>query len=413
MSDSVASSGNDATGFSVESLIDEANKAWDGPEDTPSATDDATVESPAVPGAESGTTEQPKPVVAEDRGDGRDPKGRFASKGEKQQDTQDPAAKAPDALSPTQAPQAEATPETPPGDVSQQGDASPYSVRFNGRDFGIDGAVRTDTHLVIPVAQEETVSRYIGMGLKYETERETIKREKAQTAVEREMFTAETGPVMEEVKRLFDICALQDENQFAEAFTAYAWELRHSLPMLKERMELSKKRQELEIRERMSAPDPEQVAAQMTSTAVETAKGHLTQWKQDPQTKSLTDTDWTWIQARVDKDPRYFLQRAGQRLTPQEHEAGVSPGEVYFNHDKLVDLVNLRLEHRKDLVSAVEAQKRAVALAKENAARQAAGSVPPPPASGGADAAPVAEKGDSTKKAKSLDELKRELGVGW
>ncbi len=401
----------DVQGFS-ESLISEATKAWDEPE---TSTGDAppSAESPVVTGAESSTTEEVsnQPVVA-DRGDGRDDKGRFAPKGEKPAEApQDPGAKAPDATSPTQQP-AEATPETPQGEVEAEGTAEPYSVRFGGRDFAIEGAVRTGSHIVIPATQEQTINRYIGMGLKYETERETIKRDKAQTAIEREMFAAETGPVMEEVKRLFEICGLQDENQFAEAFTAYAWELRNSLPMLKERMELSKQKQELEIQRRMSAPDPEQVVAGLANGAVETAKSHLTDWKTDPQTKGLVDSDWTWIQARVEKDPTYFLQRAGQRLTEAELEAGVQPGEVYFNQEKLVDLVNLRLEHRKDLANAIAAQKQAVAIAKENAVRKQAGSVPPPPASGGADAAPVPEVA-AAKKFGSMDELKKDLGVGW
>lgn len=410
LSDSVAASKSDETEFSVESLINEANQAWDEPDDTPSGVDVATNESPATPGAEP-TAEPPTQEVL-DRGDGRDPKGRFAPKGEKPVE-QVPEAKAPDAAIPTQA-AAEATPETPPGQAEvEQGSPESYSVRFGGQDYQIPGAVRTESHVVIPREQEETVNRYIGMGLKYETEREAIKREKAQTAVEREIFTAETGPVMEEVKNLFDICSLPDEQQFAEAITAYVWKLRESIPILKERMELSKKRQELTIKERMSAPDPEEVAQHLHQTSVTTAEAHLASWKQDPQTKPLTETDWQWVQGRVKADPAYFLQRAGRQVTSEEAQAGVSPGEVYFNQAKLSDLVNIRLEHRRDLARAVEAQKQAVSLAKENAVRQAAGSVPPPPASGGADAAPAKAEESGNKKYGSLDELKKDLGVSW
>ena len=251
------------------------------------------------------------------------------------------------------------------------------------------------------------------MGLKYETERETIKREKAQTAVEREMFVAETGPVMEEVKNLFEICSLPDEQKFAEAITDYVWKLRQSIPILKERMELSKTRQELAIKERMSAPDPEQVAQQLHQSSVTTAEAHLASWKQDPQTKPLTETDWAWVQGRVKSDPAYFLQRAGKQLTADEQAQGITPGEVYFNRAKLEDLVGIRLEHRREIAKAVVAQKQAVSLAKQNAVRQAAGSVPPPPASGGADAAPAKAEEGADRKYKNLDELKKDLGVGW
>lgn len=407
---------SDGSGFSVESLINEANKAWDEPDDTSSGTDTNVGESPGVAGAESSTPEQPVQEVVADRGDGRDQKGRFAPKGEKPDEVQDGAAKAPEAVpSPTQD-QAKAAPETPPGTSEPpkaEGSAEPFSVRYGGKDYEIPGAVRTDTHVVIPRAQEETISRYVGMGLKYETERETVKQEKARLAVERDMFAAETGPVMEEVKRLFEIAALSDEEEFAKQFSAYAWQLRTELPLLRERMELSKRRQELEIRERMSAPDPEQAAQQLATSAFETAQGHLAQWKSDPQTKAMTEEDWRWVTGRVEKDPAHFLAKAGQRLTSEEQENGVQPGEVYFRQDRLVDLVNIRLEHRTALAQAVEAQKKAVALAKENATRQASGSVPPPPASGGADSAPAATESGAPQSYKSMDELKKALGVAW
>lgn len=418
MSGEAAPTVSDGTGFSVESLIEQATRAWDEPDESPPETGGASRADEVPPtetGVESGAVAQEGTPA--DRGDGRDAKGRFAPKGEKEvQDPQDQPAKAADENvdSPTQAPKAEATPETPPGDaVVGEVTASPFTVRFGGKDYGIEGAVRTDTHILIPAAQEETVGRYIGMGLKYETERGQIKQEKAQLSVEREMFTAETGPVMEEVKNLFAICAIQDPNEFAEKFSAYAWELRTSLPLLRERMELSKSRQELEVQRRMAAPDPETVAQQHSSLAFDTAKNHLADWKRDPQTKAMTDEDWRWIEARIQRDPLYFLHRAGERLTAEESEAGVQPGEVYFAVPKLLDVVNTRLEHRRDLVSALEAQKKAVSLAKENAIRQSRTTVPPPPASGGADAAPAAIEENGNKKFGSMAELKKALGVAF
>ena len=405
----------DAQGFSVESLIDEANKAWDEPDDTPSGTELSDGGSPDAASAESpapGST--PEPNVLTDRGDGRDPKGRFVSKETGQQDParpeDDPAKAAPSPAPSLPTPEAAKAPlENPPG--PEGGPAQPYSVRFGGRDFDVPGAVRTATHTVIPNDQEPVVSRYIGMGLKYETERDQIKRDKAQTAIEREMFTAETGPVMEAVKELFAIAGLQDEEQFATEFTKYAWELRNSLPILRERMELSRQRQELAVRERVNAPDPETVAQQLFQGAVETVRGHIGQWQHDPTAKALHQEDWQWVEGRVQRDPAYFLQRAGQRLTQEEQQAGVSPGEVYFNQQKLVDLVNDRLEWRTELEHRDQEARRAVEVAKQNAVRQA-GSVPPPPPAGGADVS-TSERDDSPKKYSSMAELKKDLGVSW
>jgi len=417
VSEDAAVSVPDGSGFSVESLIDEANRAWDRPDDTPSGTEPQATEdtaSPEVRSAESPTPEPSTQEVVTDRGDGRDAKGRFAPKGEPA-GKQDQAAEVPeDAVSPTQEPKAEAPPETPLGEAAKavEDQAQPYSVRFNGRDYEIPGAVRTEGHLVIPIEQEETISRYVGMGLKYETERETVKQEKARLAVEREMFTAETGPVMEEVKRLFEIAGLPDEEQFATAFTQYAWELRNSLPLLRERMELSKQRQEIAIQKRMNAPDPEVQAEQLATSTFTTAQQHLSTWRTDPQLKSFKDEDLGWVMNRVQRDPASFLKRAGERLTPTEAEAGVSPGEVYFNQTKLLELVNDRLEWRTELERRDAEARKAVAEAKKNALRQANGVVNPPPVSGGADGPPSPES-TGPKQYTSLDDLKRDLGVAW
>jgi hypothetical protein len=249
------------------------------------------------------------------------------------------------------------------------------------------------------------------MGLKYETERDQIKRDKAQTAIEREMFSAETGPVMEAVKELFDIVGQKDEEVFADQLTKYAWELRGELPLLRERMELNRQRQQFEIERRMSAPDPEAVAQQLFQGAVETVRGHIGQWQHDPQVQSLHQDDWQWVEGRVQRDPAFFLQRAGQRLSPEEQHAGVNPGEVYFNQQKLVDLVNDRLEWRVELERRDKEARQAVEVAKQNAVRQA-GAVPPPPPAGGADLS-TSQRDDSPKKYQTLDELKKDLGVSW
>jgi hypothetical protein len=414
VSDEAAVSVPDGSGFSVESLISEATKAWDEPDDTPPGSDTAApdTESPEGASAESPPQEQSSTEVVADRGDGRDSKGRFAPKGEAQE--QDAGAKAPDAVppSPTAEPQAEATPQTPPGTEEAVADQpQPFSVRFAGQDYAIPGAVRTANHIVIPADQESAVSRLIGRGLKYDATEHTLKEEKSRLAIQQEMFAAETGPVMEEVKRLFEIAGLPDENQFAEAFTKYAWELRQSLPLLRERMDLSKQRQEIEIQRRMSAPDPEVQAAQLAEGAVTTAQQHLSQWRSNPQVKSMTDDDWGWINNRVARDPAAFLARAGERLTPEEEQAGVRPGEVYFSTDKLLGLVNDRFEWRSELVHRDTEARKAIEQAKSNAVKLANGTVPPPP-TGAADSAQRKDE-DEPKVFTSLDDLKKDLGVFW
>lgn len=419
MLDAGAVSAPDGSGFSEESLIQEAFKAWDTPDEPTSGTEPPENTPPEASGAEPVATDPPSPDVLTDRGDGRDSKGRFAPKGEKQETAGTGEAEAPDATpSPTQATKAEAAPETPPGSneppkAEDAVTAEPFSVRYNGTDYAIPGAVRTDTHILIPRDQEDLIGRYIGRGLRFDTERETFKQERARLAVEREMFTAETGPVMEEVKRLFEIAALPDEEEFAKQFSAYAWQLRTELPLLRERMELSKKRQELAIRERLSQPDPEVQVQQLATSTIETAENHLTRWKSDPQTKAMTEDDWQWVRGKVTKDPANFLSRAGERLTPEEQQAGIQPGEVYFREDRLVELVNDRMEQRRAITEAIEAQKKAVALAKENATRRAAPTVPPPPTSGGADTAPVSVENGGPEQFKNLEELKRALNVAW
>lgn len=285
-------------------------------------------------------------------------------------------------------------PETP-----QEGTA--YAVRYGNRDYEVPGAVRTATHTVIPNESIETVTRYIGMGLKLESERSTIQREKAHLNVEREMFQAETGPVMEEVKNLFSLTADPVDESFAEKWLRYGLELRASMPILKERMELSKKRQELEIERRASLPDPEQQAAMLARNATEAATGHLQDFQRHPQFKPLTKGDWEGIQTRVNQNPNVFLRQAGQRLTPDEQAAGVEPGEVYFNYDRLMELVEDRLSTRTELQKEAERANQAIKIATENAARSQRETVPPPPAPTPTVSAPAQPpKGSTTYKSR-------------
>jgi hypothetical protein len=364
-----------------DSLSDEARAHWDKLDSESPLTPEATPEPPVS------TPEAPTVADTASRGDGRDEKGRFTRKGDPETPAppQDPSAKAPEGEvpkvdPPTPETPANATHEKPPGEGTSPEASQGYSVRYGGRDYEVPGAVRTATHTTIPNDQIDTVTRYIGMGLKLENERGTLQREKAELSVRREMFQAETGPVMEEVKNLFALTADPNDEAFAEKWLQYGLELRAQMPLLKERMELAKQRQEFEIQKRANLPDPETRAQQLNQNATEAATGHLQAFQRHPEFKALIQADWDAVETRVKRDPTAFLRRAGQRLTPEEQQAGVEPGEVYFDIDRLVGVVEERLSVRNEVLLAEQRAKQEIKIATENASRMQREVIPPPPA---------------------------------
>lgn len=382
-----------------DQMSTEARDYWNSLEESNLPTETTPESTESITPTQEATPETAAPEKAVDRGDGRDEKGRFASKGAAEtQET--PSAKAEaEGEPPTQ--EAEKAPGTPPGTVPQldtpQEVMEPYGVRYGGKDYVVPGAVRTSTHLVIPVDQEANITKYLGMGLKLEHEREAMRQEKAQVQSERELFQAEVGPVMEEVKRLFDLARIQDDEQFVTALVQYGAKLRQDLPLLEERMKFSKERAQWDIQRRQNQPDPEVFQQQLVQGAQQTAQQHIASMKAMPVAKEMTDEDWTWVQQRFQQDPMSFMGRAGERLTPEEEAAGVRPGEFYFLEDRFRDLAQLRLETRRELVRTAEAHRKAIEqatkTAKDNATRLAGETAPPPPAPAPAGTAPSKGKG--------------------
>lgn len=341
-----------------------------------------------------------------DRGDGRDPQGRFVPKGA----TNDPlSAVAPpaspaDGTAPTQAAQAPLDGVTPPPDGTAPplatsptsadpagrspdanaaaANAEPLVIPFGGTEFEIRGSRLTDDGLIVPKDQVQVLREFIGKGLKMEHERAAIKHEKAAVRQERELAAAEKKAFASQVDEQFAIAAMPDEMQFAEAWLAYGLELRSALPTLQRERELSQREAKLALQQRVNEPEPEEIQAQTEAAVAGAIQEQIAEWQQHPDLKVLTPADWAQVQQAALRDPGLYFYHVGARPTRQEQAAGLAPGDLAFRADRLGEAVSTRLSLRQEFVAEQQRMKQAAEEAKKVAALNASAMAKAPPVGG-------------------------------
>lgn len=354
-----------------------------------------------------------------DRGDGRDAQGRFVARATDPESTQEaPPAEAAADATPTPDPakaDAEAPREdTPAQEATPDAPAEPFAVRYGGRDLVVTGSVVTKEGIVIPLDQGETVRTLIGKGLKLDETREQLRRERIEVEAAKSTAKAETDALRGELEQLFAVAQIADDGEFARKGLEYLLELRQSLPLLRDRMELAKAKADFELQRRAAEPDPEQRAAELNRAFDVTVQQEMTRLRAHPELKAMQDADWQWIEQRIRSDPGQFLHRVGSQLQPWEQEHGFTPGEVVWHGPRFHELVKVRQQYRNDLLAATEngrkAQAEAARIAAQNARRQAAEAPPPPPAATPAGATPAPSTTTSQKPA-TYEDLRKELGL--
>lgn len=375
-----------------ESELDDAIGEWLDAEDAAGSPE--TAEASAETAADAETRDAP--IEANDRGDGRDAKGRFAPKGAESADSPE----APPANADASAQPMPGSPEVPPADAGtvpaeppqENADAlevQPLVVRVGQQDHAIPGAVVTPHGAVIPPESLQHLHEVYGRGIKYEAERQHIKTEKAQLAYERETHGVQMREAMREWDHFVGLARAvgeaKDEQQSLaalEALAQYGLDFIHKEPLLRERMDLARERAEIEVRRRSEAPDPEMQATQLRQATEQQVVGLFQQMQQAEPYKALTERDYSQLLARVHQEPQRYLRRAGERLTQEEAQAGVEPGELYFHQGALLADADLVAQVRRE-AQANEAKHRQALSAvqkaqEENQKRAAAPKVQPP-----------------------------------
>lgn len=381
----------------LDRWLDTDDEEDEAPEGVAPETPPVVSDAPAEPAPE--TDEPLIERAGEDRGDGRDAQGRFVGKeGEAQAD----APPAPDAAAQPATPGAEGEAPPPVADV-------PYAIRYNGQEIVVPGAKVTDEGVFIPKASAELVSAFLGKGVKLEYERADLRREKASVEIEK----ASVSSMKQEIDTLFKLAAEPDDQQFAEAWLAYGLELRQALPTLEREMALGKREAELRLREEMHRPDPEDQHQQVEQVVQQTIQSFVEAAKQHPDFSVMRDEDWASVSGFILQAPQSFLRQAGARLTPLEQQAGVQPGEWYFDQDRAVALARSVLAPRK---AALEAERRAQQaieeskrVAEQNAKKLASAQPRASAPSSAARKPPVRPATEEDEDDMSFEALKREF----
>lgn len=374
------------------------------PESTPSAPPEGSSGTPATDSAAVST--------GKDRGDGRDSTGKFAPRGTDQGSTEGAQATPPADPAVTAPPPATAT--TPAdatvGNATDGAKAPevPAVVRYNNVDYPV-GKVTADG-TVIGNDLWPQVRELIGQGLKLQESRDTFKREQLQLRQEAATVSAKAKAFDGVALELDRISQLADDEEFAKAAILLAMDYRQSRPLLERQIELDARQAKLDLAEQMRAPDPEQRRAEIDASIKETYDWHLTQLRQDPQSKILTDKDFDALKVKAERDPTRYFYRTGAQLTPKEQAAGAQPHELVFDSDRWFSDVQERLELRQEFLARELELKRTAEAQQKNAARLAQPTAPPPLANGNG-SAPAARSAPPSGVTVSREDYLKEMGL--
>ena len=367
------------------------------PESTPSA---AAVSDPVTTGA---------PPERTDRGDGRDITGKFVPKPGDPVAPVDPADPQVGDVPPAAAEQANTTP--PPDALAQE--ATPFSFKSLGEEYAFEGSRVTDSEIIFPKTAQQDLHKYLGWGARWEVEGQALKRDKL--AVQQQLADAQA--TSKEIDALFQIAAIPDENQFAEAGLAYLLELRNALPTLSERRELAREREAIRIERALQAPDPEVRRAQIDSQVLDHARSELDDYTRTPQFEGLTDADKQRLMQAVERNPAAYAHRAPadpRQFSEEERRLGVSPGEIYFGaqlHKDALWLAQIRQDAIKERKAAEQQVKEAAKIAAANQKRLDQDAAPPPLGTAKAKPATPAAAPVKRSKEEDRDAYLKEMGL--
>lgn len=383
------------TDNTVADFESELDRAFDAalPDDSPdlaAPSGDAApakAEAPAAP-----EPSVPQPQIGVDRGDGRDATGKWVGKG------QEPAKAAEGVPAP------DAVPPEPPIEAAKAPD--PFRVKFRGAEHEvIPGAVVREDGLLVPKEHVQRAQELFGRALKYDAERTEYKEQLLRSRQSEAMAKANEAAMSAEINRLFEIAALQNDDELAVQAVQYMLDLRQSRPILEQRIALEREKAELALQRELQAPDPEQTREQVTQQVVGTAAEHLRTF--EPYLQGLTEDDAQTVLKMVMDDPERYAYRVGRTLNERERAAGVQPGEVVFDADALYRDVQVVHQYRQKIIAAEAAQREAVKAAQANA-RATANAAPPPPTPTPTTKA-EADKPRAIAKGTSWDEFKESL----
>lgn len=230
--------------------------------------------------------------------------------------------------------------------------ATPYAVRFGGRDHTIpDAGLTSDGHLVVQPHSVELISTYLGRGIKYEQEVPKLRSQIERLARERSEAEEYNAAVAEQFAAL---AQLPDE-ELAVAIQ----EFRAQYPALREKVRADRLERQLQEREQMSRPDPAEIQRQRIE-AFTTTFDEV--WEEAMRGQNVL----TAQEQQALREELLEIRDSFVVVAPEDNPAEeIVKGEWLFHEPRMKGLIARRIKQVGDLRA--EARKIADAQ-KQNAA---------------------------------------------
>jgi hypothetical protein len=280
---------------------------------------------------------------------------------------------------------------------------APWSIAALGRSYEIPGTkVAADGSIALSREGAEMVHRYVGKGIRFESEFPRLKQELERARAERTERDEQNDIIAQEFARL----ATLDDAELLYAIR----EFRASYPVLQQQARVKLLERQLADRDRASQPDPEEQRAQFQASVSASLDEGIADVRKQPWAKGLTDDDLKDLRAVAEDAASAFLVQA----PADDLERGIRKGETLFDDGKFLAFVQ---RQAAPITRARAASSAAADAARRNAAATQT-TVTAPPSVGGnrtGTPAPGKPRAPAPVKAKSRDEAemewKKEMGL--
>lgn len=335
-------------------------------------------------------TEQ-TPGVGVDRGDGRDVRGKFATKAE--QDAANAAAAAV-ATKPGDAPAAPKPGEQPSPAVSNA-----FRYRAMGSTHELEGStIDAEGNTVIPAAHFDQLREAFASMHQLRTEYgPAVERYKTEAVQLRAALKeANEGRGVREtqaeslVSGISQIAEIEDPGARLQA----AWDFLQTIPQAKQKAETDYWRERAERAARpapnVAAAQPEQggndggrlTAMPSADTIRGFAKEYLETWKTNPKLRDVPAEAWGQVEKRLAETPFAFMRQATAEHAKTHANDGINEGDLVFDRDLLFAPIHEHIATSQQAAEHREAERKRIELATSNA-RRTQTSVNAPPVAGG------------------------------
>lgn len=259
-------------------------------------------------------------------------------------------------------PEAVITEPAAPAAPSDPFAGEPWSMKVDGQNVVLDGAViLPGKGVLFPEQHMGIVRQMIARGIQYEQERPRAKQQIQQQQEQINVTKAELSVIGEIAQRIF---TAKDEDELA-ALTFDIWSNKDKL-----QWEATKRREQAEIAAQKSAlaPTPEQQQLEVDTRLGESLSDGFAQAKRAPWAANLQEKDWQALQRLIEPVRRSFIVRVPEDVP----EAGLKQGDLAFNEALFFQFMEQQAGLLTTERATIAGEKKKAAVNAQAAARNTA-----------------------------------------